>query len=572
MADLVLTSDFNQIAALLVLAAAVGTLAAVLGQPLVVALIGVGILAGPSGLGLLGHSEHVALLSELGVAVLLFLVGIKLDVGLLRSLGPVALITGLGQIGGTAAAAFLLALEIGLGPVEAGYVAGALTFSSTIIVVKLLSDRREIDALHGRIALGILIVQDLVVVVAMIALSAAQAGSHAGDGSATGAATVVGAGLAMLAVTGIFVRTLANPLTTWLARTPELLVGFALALAVVSAAVAGEVGLGRELGGLVAGIALASTPYREAIAARLAPLRDFLLLFFFVGLGATLNLANLGQAWPTALVLSLFVLVAKPVIVAALMAALGYRRRAGFLTGVTLAQVSEFSLVLTAMAVSAGHVGEETLALVTLVALVTVAASTYLIGASHRLFPVLERLLPWPERPGAAARSPDEDAGGRHDIILFGLGRYGGAVAQRLRQAGFSVLGVDFDPAAVRRWRQAGLDAVYGDALDPEFLEGLPFAAARYAISTIPVHAAGLTHEDPRLAIVRAARSGAFSGSIAVACHRSEDADGLRKAGADLVLEPFQDAADQAAELILTGRRPQRPTGLPVEEQAAIDD
>jgi Kef-type K+ transport system membrane component KefB len=163
---------FYQFAAILALAAVAGAVGLLLRQPLIVMFIGVGVAVGPAGLGITKAGEGVELLAKMGIAVLLFLVGLRLDLHVVRSLGPVALATGLGQVVFTSVVGFGICLLLGMGVVPAVYVAVALTFSSTIIIVKLLSDKREIDALHGRIAVGFLIVQDIVVVLVMIALSA----------------------------------------------------------------------------------------------------------------------------------------------------------------------------------------------------------------------------------------------------------------------------------------------------------------------------------------------------------------------------------------------------------------
>ena len=227
MIEIVSVSVFYEIAALLVLAAGVGLIGTLLRQPLIVSFIAVGILAGPSVLGLAQSDEYIDLLAELGIAVLLFLVGLKLDLKLVRTLGAVALTTGLGQVLFTSVIGFFIGLALGFGVVASLYIAVALTFSSTIIIVKLLSDKREIDSLHGRIALGFLIVQDLVVVVAMLVLSAvgvgAQGGSAFGD-----VAMIFVSGAAMLAFVGLFIRYGAAPLVDRLSRAPELLVCFAI--------------------------------------------------------------------------------------------------------------------------------------------------------------------------------------------------------------------------------------------------------------------------------------------------------------------------------------------------------
>lgn len=554
MANLIANSVFYEVAALLVLGAAAGLVALLLRQPLIVGLIGAGIVAGPAVLGVAQSDEHIQLLSELGIAVLLFLVGLKLDIGLVRSLGPVAVATGLGQIVFTAVIGFGLCIALGLDPLTSVYVAIALTFSSTIIIVKLLSDKREIDSLHGRIALGFLIVQDIFVVLSMVVVSAMAAGT--GEASAlAGLVRVVAGGGAMLLLVALVIRFVAEPLTARLARAPELLAGFAIGWTVLLAATADYAGLGKELGGLLAGVSLASTQFREAIAARLSSLRDFLLLFFFIALGARLDLGSMGEQFGASIVLSVFVLVGNPLIVVAIMGAMGYRRRTGFLAGLTVAQISEFSLIFMAMGVALGHVAEPALGLVTLVGLVTIALSTYMITYSHRLagwldrpLRIFERVHPW--REAAAAGEMQAEAGGAPDVVIFGLGRFGGAIAERLRERGLTVLGVDFDPEAVRAWRRGGYAAVYGDATDPELVAALPLERTRWAISSIPGHAGGVTHDDHRLALISALHSHRFGGKVAVTTHVPAEVDVLLGRGADLVLLPFQDAAERTAEII----------------------
>ncbi|HET6468736.1 MAG TPA: cation:proton antiporter [Geminicoccaceae bacterium] len=556
-----LDSVFAEVAALLALASAAGLAGVLLRQPLIVSFIAAGLLAGPGVLGLVRSVEHVELLAELGVALLLFLVGLKLDLQLVRSLGSVAVATGLGQVGFTSIVGFGICLALGLEPLTSLYVAVALTFSSTIIIVKLLSDKREIDSLHGRIALGFLIVQDLAVVVAMVVLSALGVGVGS-DAPLLELARVLLSGVLMLALVAAFIRWLADPLLTALARSPELLVTFAIGWAVMLAALGDWLGFGKELGGLIGGVSLASSPYRDVIAARLASLRDFLLLFFFVALGAKLDLGVLGVQLGPAIVLSLFVLIGNPLIVMAIMGFMGYRKRTGFLAGLTVAQISEFSLIFTAMGITLGHLGAEALGLVTLVGLVTITLSTYMIVYAQRLYALLEPLLgPFERRVAHREQAEDRDERhGRHDVLLFGLGRYGTRIAEGLRRQGWSVLGVDFDPVAMRAWQRQGWPGVYGDVGDPEFPETLPLAGARWVVIAIPTRSPGLTHGDPRRAAIHAFRAAGFAAGIAVAAHGPEEIEELGAAGADLVLTPFADAADRAVELI---------TGLSLGRSAA---
>jgi Kef-type K+ transport system membrane component KefB len=548
-ASMEIGSPFMEMAAVLALAAALATLGLLLRQPLIVAFIAAGIIAGPHVLGIVRSVEQVALPAQFGIALLLFLVGLKLDLQIVRSLGGVALATGLGQVAFTAIAGYFICAALGLDAVTAAYVAVALTFSSTIIIVKLLSDKREADSLHGRIAIGLLIVQDVVVVVAMIVLSALGVRSHAPG--ALDLEVMLGGAALLLLLVSVFIRFAAEPLVRWVARTPELLVTFALAWTVAFAAASDFIGLGKELGGLLAGVALASTSYREAIASRLTSLRDFLLLFFFIALGAGMRTDIIGGQLPAALTLSAFVLVVKPLIMMAIMGWMGYRKRTGMLAGLTVAQISEFSLVFMAMGFSLGHVSAESLSLVTLVGLVTITLSTYLILYSHAVYRVFEPWLGWLERRRPHRENDTAlDTGANHDVILFGLGRYGREIASVLESTGTRVFGVDFDPEALRVWHRAGRAGIYGDAADPEFPSSLPLAGAAWAIIATPPPTRGLVHEDARLIVMNALRAAGFQGRFAVRSHGEKDAVMLRAHGASIVLSPYVDAASRAVELI----------------------
>ena len=555
------------------MAAVVGLIGVILRQPLIVSFIAVGLIAGPSAFDVVRSDAQISLLSELGIAVLLFLVGIKLDIKLIRSLGAVSLMTGLGQVAFTSIIGYFIGLALGLDALTSLYVAVALTFSSTIIIVKLLSDKREIDSLHGQIALGFLIVQDLVVVLAMIVLSAVGIGTG-GEHGANNIIVVLSSGVVLVALVALFVRYGANPLTERLARAPELLVIFAIAQAAIFAAIGDFVGLGKEVGGLLAGVSLASTPYRETIAARLAPLRDFLLLFFFIALGATLDLSLLGSHVMAAMAFSVFVLIGNPLIVLAIMGWMGYRKRTGFLAGLTVAQISEFSLIFIAMGLTLGHVNQDALGLVTMVGLVTIAASTYMITYSHQLYGLFEPLLGIFERKGTPREPSDgvHHGGNHYDVLIFGLGRFGTAVGLRLKNKGLRVLGIDFNPLAVRRWRSLGLDTEYGDATDPEFVAALPLKSTEWIVSTIPVHPTGLSHEDTRMTLLQITRTVGFRGRIAVTSHNKPDTEDLLMSGADIVLEPFQDAADRAVDLLTGGEQLERTTipEIETEEKATL--
>jgi Kef-type K+ transport system membrane component KefB len=405
---------FTEFATLLLICALIGAVFVRLRQPVLIAYIFVGVVVGPAVLGLVTAHDQIDLLAQVGVAVLLFAVGLKLDLNHIRHIGPVALATGLGQLTFTIVIGFGIVLALGRDWVEALYVAVALTFSSTIIIVKLLSDKRELDSLHGRIAVGFLIVQDLAVVVAMMTMSALR-GTGGADGSE---ATLLDVALSLswrlaLAAVALFVlmRWVLPVVVASMARSQELLLVFAVAWGVALAALGDWAGFSKEAGAFLAGFSLASTPYREAMNARLTGIRDFLLLFFFIDLGAKLDFSTLGAEVGPAVLLSLFVLIGNPLIVMGIMGYMGYRKRTGFMAGLTVAQISEFSIVFMAMGITLGHVGPQALGLTTLVGVITITLSTYMILYSQ---PLYERLAPWLGRFRAAAASANVSGPNRH--------------------------------------------------------------------------------------------------------------------------------------------------------------
>jgi Kef-type K+ transport system membrane component KefB len=550
-----ITGEFQQLAAVMLVAVLLGAVGKVLRQPLIIAFIVVGIMVGPTWLDIIHPDQEVwELLATAGLALLLFLVGLKLDLHVIRNNGVVALATGLGQVFFTSVIGFGLALLLGMSPLVALYVAVALTFSSTIIIVKLLSDKREIETLHGRVAIGLLIVQDILVVLVMIGLSAYGAGEADGQ-VVQDMLLVLGRGLLLLAALAVLMRFVLPWLFGLMARSQELLVLAAIAWALLLASVGDFLGLSKEVGAFLAGVSLASTPVREAIASRLVSVRDFLLLFFFLVLGADLDLSLIGEQIMPAVVLSAFVLLGNPFIVMVIMRFLGYRRRTGFLAGLTVAQISEFSLIFGALGLALGHITSETMGLITLVGIITIGTSTYMILYS---VPIYQRIGRWlgpfesrgpfrdDQEPVAAAPPPH--------VIVFGLGRYGGEIARGLRERGLRVLGVDFDPRVVRAMRREGMDARFGDADDPEFPHSLPLENVLWVVSTVPFR-------DVNRVLIQALRAEGFQGKIAVPSHDNVDDGSLQTAGADRVLLPFSAAAGQAVDAILQDM--QQPTEAP---------
>lgn len=541
-----MSGPFYEIVVILGIAAVLGAVGLVLRQPLIVAFLATGILVGPSGLSLVQSDDQIDVLARIGISLLLFVVGLRLDLHLIRTTGPVALATGIGQVVFTSLIGFLLCLLLGFPVIPSLYIAVALTFSSTIIIVKLLSDKKELGSLHGRIALGFLIVQDIVAILAMIILVAVGGGATDESSALSGIISIAAKGIAFLISMGLLARYVLPGLTMRLAANQELLVLFAIAWAVFVGSAGQYLGLSKEVGAFVAGVSLASTPYRDAIAARLVSVRDFLLLFFFIDLGARLKLDMVGPQLLNSIYLSLFVLVGNPIIVLAIMGYMGYRRRTGFMAGLTVAQISEFSLILGALGVSLGHMGMEAMSLITLVGVITICISTYMIIYSGVIYRWISSPLRIFERrhPHREETEPETCVTPDIETVLIGLGNYGSGIAEHLLQRKRRLVGVDFDPQALALWRSRGVPVIFGDVGDPEFFDILPLDCSAWVVSTV-------RDRQLNLALLHILAERRYKGKTAVTAQDEEETEVYRATGAHVVLQPFSDAAEEAVDSLM---------------------
>lgn len=538
---------FLTIALVLGVAVALGAVGQRLRIPLIITFLATGILAGPGGLGLFGSNSNFELLAQIGVALLLFIVGLKLDLNLIKSIGPVALATGLGQIVFTSLIGFVITLSLGLSIVSAAYVSVALTFSSTIIIVKLLSDKKEIESLHGQIALGFLIVQDIVAIIALVTLTTIGADLSQGALPVLNYLIIAGKGVGFLLVAIVLGKYVIPRLSSRMAQSPELLSLFAISWAIILGSAGEVLGFTKEVGAFIAGVTLASTEYRNAISARLTGVRDFLLIFFFIGFGTYLDWSVIGSKVLIALVLSLFVLVGNPLIVIMIMGLMGYRRRTGFMAGLTVAQISEFSLVVATLGLSLGHISRQTVGIITFVGLVTIFASTYMILYSEKLYKLLSGPLRVFERkdPYREAALDTLKGSPRADVILIGLGNYGSGIAESLLRRKKRIIGLDHDPGVSKLWKKKGVTVLYGDVADEEIYDNLPLNSVDWIVSTVRVR-------EPNLVMLDHLKARSFKGGVALTATNKKEARLYEKKGAKLVFYPFRDASEHAVDALTT--------------------
>ncbi|MBI4268237.1 cation:proton antiporter, partial [Candidatus Uhrbacteria bacterium] len=379
-----LENIFLQIGVLIIVATLLAILASFLRQPLIIAYVLAGLILGPL-TGLITDTQLITRLSELGIAFLLFLVGLEMDVRKLKSVGLPAAISGAAQVALTSAMGFALLMFLGFSRTESVYLAVALSFSSTMIVVKLLSDRQELDTLHGRLLVGILLVQDVIAIFALALLSSTGLSVQA-------AAIAVIKGLALFCAAFVAARLVLPGLFRSIARSQELLFLASVSWCFGFAIFASYLGYSIAIGAFLAGISLASLEYSLEIVSRVKSLRDFFATIFFVSLGVQISLVSSGHL-KDAMLLSAFVLLANPIVVYVILQFLGYDRRVSFISGIGIAQISEFSLILIALGVSMGYLAPELLSLTSIVAIITITLTSYLIRHHSQIYMAMSGLL-----------------------------------------------------------------------------------------------------------------------------------------------------------------------------------
>ena len=528
---------FTEISILVAVAAGVSVVMRILRQPLIIGHIATGLIVGPSAFNLIGSPETVALLGQFGIAILLFTVGLHLSPDIIRQFGRVSFITGVGQVTFTSLAGYVICVALGFPPLTSFYVSIALAFSSTIIILKLIADRGDLDVLYAKIAVGFLLVQDLIAVLLLLGIPLFTASGS----SVSTFAQFVATGILLIGFVAVASRFFVSKASTFISQSREFLFLFAVTWGMGVAALFHSFGFSLESGALIAGVALASLPARHEIAARLTPLRDFFIVMFFIFLGAQMQFGDVISLLPAAIVLSALVLVGNPLILMALMGLLGYRRKTSLQTGFTVAQISEFSLILIALGVSLGHVSTQILSLVTLVGLVTIFGSTYLVLYSDRIYRVLAPYLALFERSDAHETKPRQK---HHSIILFGCGRLGYDFLEELRAADKDLLVVEYDPVTTADLAKRKVEHEFGDAGDVDFLESLELSHTELVISTIP-------DPETNLLIHRAVKAKSPNAVVMVLAHRIRDALSHYDEGVDYVILPHFLGGKYAAELVV---------------------
>lgn len=510
-----------EIGIMLIIAAVIAFIIKLFKQPLIPAYILTGILIGPLFLGLIKNQELIMSLSEIGIAFLIFTAGLEIDFKKLKQVGKTSAFGGVLQIAILFIIAFFISIWFGLAGKVPIYIGLVVAFSSTMVVVKLLYDKRELSSLHGRIIIGILLIQDIVAIAALAILTT----DFTLNSIIISLVKAIG-----FAIAAILLSKAINPILKKAARFPELLFLVSISFLFLFAIGASIAQLSVVIGAFFAGIALANSDFKTEIEGKISPLRDFFAIIFFVALGMQLQLIS-KQFFSLLLILLGLVIILKPLVIMFLIRIFGHRKRTSFLTGNALAQTSEFSLVIATIGFSLGHINQELFSTLILLTIITMSLTTYFIGYERKLF----SLFSWPLNIFNRFKSTKEqleyflEDGPK--IVIFGCHRIGSLLLKEFEKEKKKIIVVDYNPEIISSLIQKKIPCIYGDFINEEILGKVDVKNIEVMISTIP-------DLEDNLLLIKKTKKLNSKVLIFVVANRISEALELYKTGADYVILP----------------------------------
>jgi len=471
---------FSGLSIIIAIGAAVALFMRTIGQPLLIGHIITGIIVGPVALNILDNPHSLNVFGDIGIALLLFIIGLGMNPGVIKEVGKPSFISGTIEIISVTVIGWLLLQAFGLSSRDALFIGFGLGINSTIVALKLLGDKKELGRLYGKLTIGTSLVEDVIAAVALLLVASAKDGNLLSVGPLIGLA-FKGAlvGLAMYIVS----KEILPRLQKLIASDQELLFLTAIAIGLGSAALFSKIGLSMEVGALAAGVMLATRPYAPEIGARLRPLRDFFVIVFFIALGTELTFSSFSHFFWPIIVGTLVVVVAKPIIVMTSLGFLGYTKRTSFMTAATLSQVSEFSIIFVILGSQKHLVNHDIVSVLTFIALISIASSTYLVTYSDKVYAAIKDKLDMFEHAKAEGEAlPSE----RNDLVLFGYQRGGHEFINLFKKMKQRYVVIDYDPEVIDTIEQRKINYLYGDANDVELLEEAGVQHAKLIVSTIP--------------------------------------------------------------------------------------
>jgi len=547
-------------------------------QPLLIGYILTGLLSGPLFFNILSSNSGYESFAHIGVALLLFIVGLHLNLKLIKEIGFIALVTGSLQILITSLFGFILSILFNFNIFQSMLIAISLSFSSTIVIVKILTDKKSIEKVFGKLTLGVLIVQDLVAILSLMILTTIS-NSKIGENIYFEIIKTFFLGFLIFAFILIFSKIILEKFLDMVAESQDLLFIFVISWCFGIAAIFSYFGFSLEIGALIAGVALASSPYQFEISSRIKPLRDFFIVMFFILLGSqmvpvsntlihekifsegtslltSINIlitnishsfgyliTNFSQILIPAVILSLFVLIIKPIIIFIILNISGFHKKVNFSTGISLAQISEFSLILLLIAKTNNFITEEIVSLITLVMVITITFSTYMMTNNEKFYSISKKILTIFEVRKSLRRDAEKNLEKKHEILIFGYDRIGYSLLKTIKKLNKKFMVIDYNPSIIKKLENLKIPCIYGDANDLDFLSEFNLENVELFISTIP-------EIETSMLLLKDFKTRNRHATIILTANQIDNALELYKMGADYVILPHFLGGDYVSSLI----------------------
>ena len=452
--------------------------------PLIIGYIVAGILLGDAGFKLINgdNFEVLEVISDLGLTFLLFIVGLKLDITSLKSMGN-AFLLGIFKIIAIMGIGFCLTKAMGFDVKSSLFLATGLSFSSTIVIVKILSDKGDLDSLPGRVAMGTLIVEDIAAVIALIVINVI-AGE---DTTLKQQLLVMGKNLVILSLMVFVIGKFIIPkfLKFW-AKSPELLMVVSIFFAIIFAAMCDDFGFSKEVGAFIAGMMFAPhKEFRGMISSRLSSIRDITLIFFFVNFGLMVKFDHFEHLLPKIIILVAFAIIIKPLIAYVLMNYMKYKKTTAIKTGLILSQISEFSLIIVAIGIYKNLIDDEIMTIIGVTLILSIFISSFLINYSDKLTAVLTTRFKFADNKWqreSSFESKNSKPQALFNNLIIGGDSFGATLYEYMDTNNMPALAIDFDPINVAAARAEGKNIVYGDIDDRQFLATINFREMKWVI------------------------------------------------------------------------------------------
>lgn len=528
------------LAVILILSTILAFLAKILRQPLIPAYILTGLIIGPLALGLVVNMDMIYAFSEIGIAFLLFIAGLEISFKKIKDVGLGRIvIIGILQVGIIFGVTLSSASFFNLTYLQASYIGIILAFSSTMVDIKLLADRRELVTLHGRLIIGILLLQDLIAIGAIIVFTS--------GGLTINLLVLSFAKLASIIITAILLQKyILNKLFRFAARSKELLFLSSLAVLFFFIIFAYILGLSIVIGAFIAGISLANSPFKTELESRISPLRDFFSILFFVSLGMQIVFSGVGGRFFLFCTLIFVAFIIKPIITLILLRSVGYQPRTSFLTAISLGQLSEFSLIVAFIGYSLGVLDNGLVSSIILATIITMSITPYLINFKNNIYKVMKypigflKFLPAKNEVGYPGK-------GDKEILLVGSHRMGGAIMEELLTKKEKLLIVDYNPDVISLLKNKKISCIYGDVYSPELLKKINVKKLKLVISTVPEF-------ESNLYLLKKIKQISKRTKVILTGARISETLKLYKEGADYVVAPKIIAGQEMAKIIHSGK------------------